>query len=279
MNKNRKSFLQKITRFLLLALLISGGSVFLPQKAISDEVDGMQLPPGQIQKWKDYLKNYPQMLTDYYKKQKERRKTARKIVFSKNLSMHDALKAYPFLQEDFQKIEDMQNAIANSPPPPDATVSVDNTVNVRIAQDLNPTGNLLFVEKTGTLVCGTRGCESAIYMDQGGGYKKLTEILFLDTGLYVSRSEGKTYLYLTPPSENGKMVEWIVKGNKMVINVPPPPEPQSQAFVLWRHEMTLKGQDPEAHMQQGDDQESHGNEKAPAPQTPRPDDTLAPPEE
>jgi hypothetical protein len=284
MNKTFKSLPQKLTRPLLLVLLMSGGGAFFSQEAISDEINGIQLPPGQIQEWKDYLKNYPQILAEYYKRQNERRKYARQVFFSKNLSMSDTLKAYPFMQEDFQRIGDMQNRIANSPPPDDATTSVDLTVHVRVAQDQDKTGNLLFVEETGTLACGTRGCPCAIFVDHGKGYQKLTDILILDTNVYVSRAGGQTSLFLSPPL-NDKSVEWVLRGNQLVIDHPPPSEPQSQAFVMWRHEMTLQGQDPEAnipspdheHESHGDDHETHDH--APEHHQPLPDDTLAPPEQ
>src|ERR1700747_1668004 len=93
-----KTLPKKLARPLLLVLLMSGGSAFLAQQAFSEETGGIEYPPGQIQKWKEYLKNYPQMLTDYYKKQKERRETAKKIVFSKDMSMEEVMASYPFLQ-------------------------------------------------------------------------------------------------------------------------------------------------------------------------------------
>ena len=182
---------------------------------------------------KDYTKDYPERLAEFQKDQAVRRKEAQEVDFSE-VKMDDAEKSYPFLHEEVQGLrtdqkENTENIKANS----DKTFP-DPSVSIEIAESRGKI-NLLFVMSNGMLYCGTGGCGTDVYADEGAGYKKAFDALTFGP-VYVTRTGGQVFLYLANPNvisshfssvDNALPTEFILKDHQFVENKPPPREPDS----------------------------------------------------
>jgi hypothetical protein len=210
-----------------------GGGTVLPHDAASREAPP-GISPGLIQSWKDYINDYPQRLAEFQKDQAARRKAAKEVDFSEVKNMDDAEKSAPFLHEKVQELrtdqkENMENIKAN----PDKTFP-DPSVSIEIAESRGKI-NLLFVMSNGMLYCGTGGCGTDVYADEGAGYKKAFDALTFGP-VYVTRTGGQVFLYLANPNvisshfslvDNALPTEFILKDGQFVENKPPPREPDS----------------------------------------------------
>ena len=86
----------------------------------------------------------------------------------------------------------------------------------------------------GMLYCGTGGCGTDVYADEGAGYKKAFDALTFGP-VYVTRTGGQVFLYLCNPNVisshfsqyNALPTEFILKDDQFVENKPPPREPNS----------------------------------------------------
>ena len=211
-----------------------GGGTLLSHKAASQEATSLPpgISPGLIQSWKDYIRDYPTKLAEYQKDQAAHRKEAKEIDFSEVKNMDDVEKSHPFLHEEFQKIRDDQKMEMAQ----DKTYSEDLS-KIYIAESRGKI-NLLFVKSTGRFYCGSHGCNTTVYADEGTGYKKAMDAITGDS-VYVTRTGGEVFLYLRPPNiiwskTNALPVEFILKDHKFVENQPPPQEPDSPLYQKWR---------------------------------------------
>ena len=242
----RKSIPQKLARTALVLMLSIGGSVALSQAADSQEdntqestfhpATNIPIPPAVIQSWKDAARDYPKKLAEYKQDQETRRKRAEKVIFAQDKDMDYLAKSYPFLQEDFQRVKDMQNKVTDyMNKNPDH--SLDVSVHIYIAENKDSQSgiNLLFVEKKGQFYCGNHGCPTSIYVDEGEGYKKALDVISDD--IYISKSDGQVSLFFSLP-QGGKddAPEWILKDHKFVKNDPPRNILDTQLYLQWRHE-------------------------------------------
>ena len=90
--------------------------------------------------------------------------------------------------------------------------------------------NLLFVMSNDPNDCGTGGCSTDVYVDEGTGYKKAFDALTFGP-VYVTRTGGQVFLYLSDPNViipkyDALTAEFILKDHKFVENqAPPPPSP------------------------------------------------------
>jgi len=213
-----------------------GGGTVLPHDAASREA-----PPGispeLIQSWKDYINDYPQRLAEFRKDQAARRKEATEVDFSKEKIMGDVEKSYPFLHEEFQQ---MRNDLKTE-------MEQDKT----FLQDMGDPGphiyiaesrgkiNLLFEKTTGRYYCGAQDCDITVYADEGSGYKKALDALTNGSPVYVTRTGGQVFLYLSDPNVivptyDTLTAEWILKDHQFVENKPPPREPDDPLYLKWR---------------------------------------------
>jgi hypothetical protein len=232
---------------LLIMLLSFGGSAALSQRALAEQSATPAFSPDQIQSWKDYLKNYPAALAQYQKEQEQARQSAKLVIASKEKDADELMKAYPFLQKDLQSAKDLQKKITDymsQHPDPAQKQSIDAAPRIQVAEDKDSRTkiNVFFVGKSGQIWCSPHGCSMDVYVDTGAGYQLAGQFM-VPENIYLSRAGGNVFVFLTAP-QDPKTIEWALKDGKFIQSVPPPAEPQSQAFVEWRMEQEKAGQWP-----------------------------------
>ena len=221
-----------------------GGGTVLPHDAASQEA-----PPGispeLIQSWRDYIKDYPERLAEFQKEQAARRKEAKEIDFSKE-KPDDIKKIYPSLYDS-------------------GDIAPDDIVPGTLIAESRGKINLLFVMDNDPLYCGSGGCGTEVYADEGAGYKPAFEALTFGP-VYVTRTGGQTFMYLSDPNvvmpKYGTLTaEFILKGHKFVENKPPPREPDDPLYLKWRAFVGQHKNGPAPRVRHYENVDASGNDR------------------
>ncbi|MBU6475861.1 MAG: hypothetical protein KGL10_03030 [Alphaproteobacteria bacterium] len=224
----------------LMALSLTGSSFPAPadagvQQAFNAaaapaQTSAAQITPALVTQWQDYINSYPQRRAAFETLQTQRWQAARTVTLAGGESMEQLEKTYPFLHSLFDNARALQKQ---------AGAVADQTVTPLTAEITEPESGtrVLFVSLSGRLFCGMQDCETGIYINRGGGWKKAMDALTGDT-VTVTAQAGQVSLFATPYQKGAQAAEWVLRGDTFQMNAPPAQYPLSPLFRQWQKTQT-----------------------------------------